>query len=737
MDQETFYTHTNKKVFLSNEELWFKTYIYNTKSHTPYLSTTNVYVSIFNNEGVLIKKEIFYSNNGMAHGNFQIDDSYPPGDYFLKTDTSWSRNFNENHSNIQQFSIISKQNVKVKTSKLKTKYDFQLLPEQGYFLNDAINSIGFKLINNQGESEIIKHGKVIDESNNLLTTFKSNKFGLGKFSLNIRSDKNYIVEIELENGDTISKKIKEIKKEGIALKIDNSNEDILKISIVTNQLTLNKISGQTYFVALHRDGNIETFKIELNKKKLQYEITIPKKLLLPAINIITLFNNKNKPISERIIFNNALTPIKNIELKQVVYHQDSSLVTYKIKNNSIKSNFSISALPFNNESNKIENSISSTFLLAPYVKGTIENSNYYFENVTRKKLYNLDLLLLTQGWSKFSWSNIFNNHPKPTHVFENGFQITGKLNDYNYKKGDELILLSKYNGIQLNQKLDDSKFFNFENLFLSDSSQVSFSLKNRKGKLIKPKAYYNTYPIFTKESFNSISTEENTTSTIHHIENEFIVNPENLLDTVKLRTVYSKVKIKNKVIGDFYGKRITFEDAPSPRSLITNIIRFNGFKVVNYGFSVRISSRRGGKTAIFIDNTQVYDTGLLASLTVDDVQEIFFSHVGYLTRGSVIRIFLKKTGNTKLNNQYSNSIVKFGYSNPKEYYSPMYKTNNSQAFEKYGVINWIPNIETNALGEFTFKLPNTSENVNLYIEGMGEDGSLYSLNETIRLGNLK
>ena len=155
------------------------------------------------------------------------------------------------------------------------------------------------------------------------------------------------------------------------------------------------------------------------------------------------------------------------------------------------------------------------------------------------------------------------------------------------------------------------------------------------------------------------------------------------------------------------------------------------------GFSVRISSRRGGKTAIFIDNTQVYDTGLLASLTVDDVEEIFFSHVGYLTRGSVIRIFLKKTGNTKLNNQYSNSIVKFGYSNPKEYYSPMYKTNNNQAFEKYGVINWIPNIETNALGEFTFKLPNTSENVNLYIEGMGEDGSLYSLNETIRLGNLK
>lgn len=763
LDYETFYTQTNKKVFFVNEELWFKTYIYNIKTQKPYISTTNVYVSIFDENGTLIKKKVFHAKGGMTHGDFLIDDSYPSGNYTLKTTSNWSRNFNEDNNHYQQFKVIGKV-AEGKTSKVKVEYDFQLLPEQGYFLNDAQNTIGFKLINNLGKSVRIKKGEVIDELNNILTTFKGNLFGLGKFKLNIELHKKYSVRIELDNGETITKNIENIKQEGVALSVDNSHNDFVKIKLTTNQATLNKINDLTYYLSIHRDGNIGTMDIQFKKEQLEYEISIPKKLLLPAINIITLFTNENKPIAERIIFNNANTPIKELEVKQINYKQDSSLV--RITTNNIKSNLSVSVLPAENFSNEIKTNLFSTFLLSPYVNGNIENPSYYFKNINPKKLYNLDLLLLTQGWSKFSWSNIFNKTPKVTYAFETGFQIKGKLNNYTFKKGDEIILLSKDNLIQLNQKLDTTEYFSFDNLYLGDSTQINFSIKDRKGKFSKPIAYYNIYPTFSNEFSNPIpkklfDIKSSLNNKFHH---DFIIDTENLLDTVVLKTITKtpSKKMKNFVTGAALGKRISFEDIPIKRTPITDYIRKNGFEVINTGHSVRIISKHGGTNwtssfspKLFIDNVEYNvsqqinrgipssgpsisgsnDSKPLASLTLDDVEEMFISHHGNLVAspGGVIYIFTKQKINHKRTNSFDKSIIKFGYSQQKEYYSPLYGSKQNETFTKYGVIDWIPNIKSNNNGEFSFKLPNSYKNVKFYIEGMGEDGSLFSTIKTIDL----
>ena len=60
-----------------------------------------------------------------------------------------------------------------------------------------------------------------------------------------------------------------------------------------------------------------------------------------------------------------------------------------------------------NEQLGVNTNIEAAFLLTPYLKGYIEKPSYYFNNTDRKKLIELDLLLLTQGWSKYDWNDIF------------------------------------------------------------------------------------------------------------------------------------------------------------------------------------------------------------------------------------------------------------------------------------------------------------------------------------------
>jgi len=61
-----------------------------------------------------------------------------------------------------------------------------------------------------------------------------------------------------------------------------------------------------------------------------------------------------------------------------------------------------------------------------------------------------------------------------------------------------------------------------------------------------------------------------------------------------------------------------------------------------------------------------------------------------------------------------------------------------KSFHNYEAIHWSSELITNEKGEVTFKVLNTLTNrISFYIEGMGEDGSLFSTRETIDINKQK
>ncbi|WP_417291267.1 hypothetical protein [Corallibacter sp.] len=747
LEPETIHTQLNKSKYLNSEELWFKSYIYNTKTQKPYLTTTNVYASIYNADGVLIEKKIYYTEHGMTHGNFSFKKNYLPGIYFLKVTTNWMRNFNEPHYSLIQFEIIDSQPKTTNSSNhtSEIKHDFQILPEGGQLVAGNSNSIGFKITDQNEDPLVIISGDVLDSKNNVVTTIKSNAFGIGKFDLNIKPDESYKIKATLKDSTIIEKSIPKANKTGITISTNNLNNETLFITLNTNKNTLPNLINSPYYLLIHRDGFMKRIDVSFSQDKYSYTIAVPKKNLYSGINIITLFNEKNQPVLERLLFKKTKKLISDISIAGTHTGVDSTIVTLKSnKKSGYQKGISISVLPTSTKAYNENHTIAASFYLKPYIKGTIHKPNYYFSSDDRRTNYDLDLLLLTQGWSSYDWKNIFFNPQIAKHNFEAGFQIRGEINAKNKENIKEVVLFSANNKLMLTSKLKNGQF-NFDHLFLMDSSIVSISANTNRGKQISPGVYYNTYPTYIIDSINTkklinkniISRDLNSFNFIH---GDF-----NLLDTVSISNNYTEKKERYMVNGGVNNRGINLESGYSFTTRVLDVIRNNGFDVIESGASVKILSRRASNLSGRL-SPNVYVDGIIISdfletiqyLTVSEIDELYIARTGFGMDGAggSINIFTKNSIGLKNNRKsdFKNSKIKIGFSMPKKYYSPFYNKAQEETFSKIGVLHWLPNLKPNKREEFVFKIPNYYyESINLYIEGMNEDGSLISTVKTFQL----
>ncbi|TYB78225.1 T9SS type A sorting domain-containing protein [Bizionia myxarmorum] len=746
LQPETIYTQVNKSKYLKSEELWFKSYIYNTQTQKPYITTSNVYASIYNADGQLVEKKIYYAENGVTHGNFNLKENYEPGIYFLKVSTNWMKNFNDPNYSLQQFEVLGSETDFNSVEKTDQKYDFQLLPEGGHLLENTKNTIGFKARNANGEPLIIKSGKVLDSKKNTISTFESNEFGIGKFSVILSENESYYVEATVDDGSIITEKIAKPEAIGLALSVNTLNQNMLFIIIKTNKKTLPYLLDKPHYLLIHRDGLLKKIDIRFEAETLDYTLAVPKQELYSGMNILTVFNEKDQAILERLVFHKTENLTEDMSLLGKKVGNDSTQIRLKSsKANRLKKTISVSVLPTSTESYSSNNTIISAFLLKPYIKGDIENARAYFTSNDSKTNYNLDLLLLTQGWSRYEWQDIFNKPQIDKYAFEAGFQLQGKVDDENVSDFKEMVLFSPKNEIMLTADVKDS-LFSFDRLFLTNDAILSLSAKNKKDKLINPKVYYNLYPTYIVDSINTEKAKKKQIKLV--VNNTDFIYDDSFteLDTVMLDVKKYEKKEKFMPTGGVNNRNIDLKTVYSFSTRILEVIGSNGFDIIDRGGeNITILARRSPNLQGRL-SPEVYLDGVLVSgqlylifhLTVSDVEELYIAKTGYGIDGSggTINIFKKGGGTSKsrLNSNFISNDIKIGFSAPKSYYSPLYNTSKREIFSKLGVLNWISNVEANENGEFVFKVPNYFyESVNLYIEGMSEDGSLISKVESIQL----
>ncbi len=92
---EKIYVHTDRTFYQPGETVWFKTYL--TNAANQYLKTKSqvVYVQLVSPSGTILKQLVLNNQNGVIHGDFQIQNNYAGGIYQIKAYTNWLGNFGE------------------------------------------------------------------------------------------------------------------------------------------------------------------------------------------------------------------------------------------------------------------------------------------------------------------------------------------------------------------------------------------------------------------------------------------------------------------------------------------------------------------------------------------------------------------------------------------------------------------------------------------------------------------
>ncbi|MBQ0734248.1 hypothetical protein [Aquimarina celericrescens] len=736
LPRESVFLHLNKNIFFKGENIWFTGYVYHTKTGLPFLKTTNLYCGIYNSNGKLLTKKLFYVDNGVAFGTLSLDPSFGSGEFIVKLYTNWMKNFKEDNAFFQKIYVLN--DTIITTQNAKKKYALHILPEGGNLVSEVLNTVGFRIESPDDTRKIIRRGFIVTENNEvILKNIKCNNDGIGKFSIRPSKNQRYYLKIELVNGDSITKILPEPKETGITISINNLFEDKVFVALRTNSRTFSKIQGNNFYLAIHRDGMIKAHEFVFDKT--EKTISFSKKKLLTGTNIMTLFDNQLNPLLERLIFNERNLDFLKIEPNTEVLDKtnDSVKVRISLNHQNIKSgSLSVSVLPEETLANP-EKSIISSFLLQPYFKNKVTNSSSFFHNINRSTLNNLDLLFLTLGWSRYEWKNIFEETPNRKFDFQRGITIKGQVLTPAENKKDQVIMFQPSLGSLLNANLAENKKFEFSNKYILKGETLNIGITNGKALKKNPNILLDFFPKIEQDSISSSDLNLDITTFVKPKKlnsNDEIIRTEN---TINLDSVIIQKKIvpeltKNKKLigGTIEGKKINETDIKKHRKL-SNLIKRLGFKVrsnsANSSFWILPKTRVDDPPIIILDDFRVDNN--LTDYPLDSIDEIYYENFGTHGSGGGTVYIYRKYGEDFLETKKRlvKKMASEGFERPVDYYNPKFGTFVNKSFLNYGHIHWEPKLSFSNNKEVTITFPYYGlKGVKLFIEGMTENGKLIS-----------
>jgi hypothetical protein len=751
--REIAYTHLNKSTYIEGEMLGFTAYIFDKFTKEPSKMTKNLYCTISDEGGNVIKKKLLKVKNAVTSNVFEIDSTLATGVYTFKAYTNWMRNFKEPNHYEQTFKVIDADNLKqIKPIKPEDiNIDLQILGEGGRLSFNLNNVIGIIAKNQFGLGIGNVLGRIVDNENNVISSFKLNEVGHAKTILNPNPKNKYFIEIDVLE-KTIKKEIKDINPLGFSLTL-NTLKNTTTIKLEANELFYKNYGNQIFKLALHDGSKIKITEFQLGENK-TIIFNYPEEELFPGINIFTVFTEDNKPLLERLHFNTKGINLLNINKATVKRRKDSININLNLNeyDSSKWSNISISVLPNNTKSYNHHNNLLSQLFIQPYVNGFIENASQYFAN-TNKSRYDLDLLMLTQGWSSYNWANIFNYSNLFIHPFERGIDIVSNINGNN--PGTYVIYPMQYSNTKLFDIKEGKKVFTIKETYPMDQDMLQVGYINLKNKGFNKKAalftqyFPSTFPDFNMSYNIPLEVFSSQMPTLKELKLDKSWLEGEVLDevTIEGKNDYTRAEaLRNKTVNS----RVAIpDDRIKLRNLRLDIyLQHLGFITQFDYFSGTLSITNprvnwgNPVPLVYLDNALLTSNfNLLTFIFMQDVNYIEYEFYG--TGGGIrgnagfIKVYTSSESKFKKNGQKVQSYkIPLTFSDNKEFYVPKYNLYNSAFFNEYGTIDWIPSAKINNDGSINFTVLNTKNDIKLFVEGIVNGTDFVSQTLTIESENL-
>lgn len=642
------------------------------------------------------------------------------------------------------------------------KVDFQFFPEGGELITDVPNQVGFKVVGANGLGTDVK-GVVIDDQNAEVVPFNSSFTGIGSFYFTPALGKKYKAKYTLKDGSTQTIDLPAAQQEGITIQVQHNPTDIINLRILANASYFEKNKDKTFYLVGQNTNNV-CYGASLNLKSQVINAKISKENFPSGIVQFTLFNENKEPISERLVFilhKNALNISAKADLPQYKPRQKVKLtLDAKSKEQPATGDFSVSVVdeqkvPFDEDN---ETTILSSLLLTSDLKGYVEKPNYYFNKTDDKKLADLDRLMLTQGYRRFTYQNLMaGKYPEVFLLPEQGISISGTLRDLTGMPVKKGIMRMMVPGKPISAETVSSNVgvFRFNNLVFPDSSQVVITARYNPN-------YANLMIMLDGTPSAAKGTNLRWADERENIDTLLSSYLSNSQKQYRFMRTLKEVEIKGSTIkraGHLNYPALSGLSMIPDRSLDANMLSgcntvLECLKTLAGSFTFDFNEQKfyvsrdyntGGRipAAIFL-NGMFVDATALGTLSGNEVEsiELFLSDpLGtvdrmYNTKGVIVVNVKKAPKGEKISKQefldmipkkYEVKYSPMGYSKQREFYSPKYLpnapvTNNDLRTTIY----WNPKVVTDEKGNTTLEFYNADGKgtYKVVVEGFDKNGNV-------------
>jgi hypothetical protein len=636
--------------------------------------------------------------------------------------------------------------------------DVQFFPEGGDLISGVRSKIAFKAVNPNGLGINIS-GVVTDNTGTEVASFTSQHAGMGIFALLPDGDKTYKTTVTFADGSKNTFDLPKVRPNGINLAVNNNDPDNLSIKIATNAEYFKEYRNKGYYIVAQSGGVICYTALAALQSQV-YTGTVAKSRFPTGILQVTLFAANGDPLSERVVFiqhNDALNLSLNTSLPSYGTKQKVKM-SFSAKNGTlpVEGSFSVAVV---DESEVLfdedaETTILSSLLLTSDLRGYIEKPNYYFKKTDSKTLADLDVLMLTQGYRRFSYTDILaDKYPPGKFLPERGITVSGTLRTnagVPVNKGNVNLRLPD-RGISVNGLTNADGQFSFANVSIFDSSKVVLSARNnpRSANLMLMTDASSTQPVTPNGNDpDEISNIDSALSTYlinskkqsenSHVLKEVVIKASKITAPIHERytTLNGLSDVADQVITTARLKECSFVLVDCIESLVFGLYHTDN------KFYIKRDYDAGNRKAVkFFVNGMDVDDNYLTSINPQDIEAVEV----YLKDGpaSVMRFYdcngivsitskphVEETDNGLLLTSQSNevTITPKGFYKARIFYSPRYDTPQSKigVTDLRNTIYWNPAIITdkNGSADFDYYTADGKGTYRAIIEGIDNDGNI-------------
>jgi TonB-dependent SusC/RagA subfamily outer membrane receptor len=771
-DPEKTYLQFDRPFYAAGDTIFFKAYVTQGGDHKLSGLSGVLHVDLINTENKIDQSIKLRLDSGVSWGDFALPDSIPTGNYRIRAYTQWMLNLGKLDFFDQPILVgaIMKRSVpdsgtEQQLPAITNKPDIQFFPEGGTLVEGIQTKVAFKAIGKNGLA-IDVNGVLVDKSNKQVGTFESSHLGMGYFTFLPEKDNVYKALLTFSDGSQNMVDLPKPEASGISLSVTNDSASAISISIKANSPYYQANRNKYYLVVIYSGGKAMTYSSK--QEDLIMTLNIEKKVLQTGVVPISLFSEDGVPLCERLIF------VQNNDHLALYCRADKTEYHKKEKISAVLNASGPTGLPVDghfsmtvideskmpvNENN--ERNIATDLLLTSDLKGYVEEPNYYFNDTSQEARSNLDVLMLTQGYSNFEWKQVLGRDPAVLAFQpERGLEINGRitnLSDKPISNGTVMLIPSK-GGPVISRKSDNKGFFHFSSLVFTDTTQLILSAVNSRGKNTTKITYINESPespvVLSLPYAPPVMKDTGMVSYLGmakkwHDEYYFDIGKGKLLKPVTVKAVKHDNQYRTQSLaGAGFADQVMHSDeieriggqlSTSLNGRLRGVNIYNGIAYLTSSIQNSGFSHRGASPMLLVlDGTVIhldsnFNLDLIPPSQVETVEVLKYASASIygMEGANGVLVITTKDASERYKDIESIGVLPIapmGFYQARTFYSPKYDfaNGNSPQPEFRPTIYWNPELRTDKDGNAIFDYYNAADagTYKIIIEGMDSSGHI-------------